>query len=153
MTNRKLTAALAGILALGLTGCIYVRVKGDISEELLHEDDDGLFHLTHDLGDELVDPAYDLDFDANLWTSEAVWTVKYADGDTDQAFGSAKDAVLRRIERQGGEVTSSSEPGPYHWKCDFRIDGEPGEASVRRLEDEQDSTRPHRLEIRWKESN
>lgn len=152
MTNRKLTAALAGILALGLTSCIYVRVRGDISEEMF-DDDEGFFRLTHDLEEDLVDPAYDLDLDANIWTTEAVWTVKYASGDTDQAFGSAKEAVLRRITDEGGEVTSSSEPAPHHWTCDFRIDGEPGEASVRRLEDERDSMRPHRIEIRWKESS
>ena len=151
--NRKLTAALAGTLVLGFASCIYVRVKGDLPEEMFDDEDDGLFHLTHELGDDLVDAEYDLDLDANIWTTEAVWTVRYAEGDADQAFRSAKDAVLRRIAQKGGEVTSSGDPEPRHWTCDFRIDGEPGEASVRQLEDERDSSRPHRIEIRWKESS
>jgi hypothetical protein len=144
--------ALAALLGLLLPACIYVRVRGDLSEELFDEDE-SLFHLTHDLGGVLEDPEYDLELDASPWGTEAVWTVRYASGQTEEAFAQAKAAVLRRIEREGGEVVSARDDGPGRWDCDFQLDGEPGEASVRVLDDARDASRPHRLEIRWEESD
>jgi hypothetical protein len=144
--------AVALLLALFLPACIYVRVRGDLSEELFDEDE-SLFYLTDDLGGVLEDPEYDLELDASPWGTEAVWTVRYAGGQTDEAFTQAKEAVLRRIAREGGEVTETRDDGPGRWDCDFRIDGEPGEASVRVLDDARDPSRPHRLEIRWEESD
>ena len=152
--NQKLAALLAGALAVCLSGCIYVRVKGNLSESgLLDEDDDDLLLLSRDLEDSLVDAEYALDLDANLWKTEAVWTVKYADGSADKAFQAAKEAVLRRINKEGGRVIRSHENGPLDWACEFELDDEPGKASVLVLADEDGSARPHRLEIRWKKSN
>ena len=152
--NRKLFALLAGALAVCLSSCIYVRVKGNLSESGLFDgDDDDLARLTCDLEDSLGDSSYDLDVYANLWRTDAVWTVRYAEGNADKAFQSAKEAVLRRIDKEGGHVTTSRENGPQDWTCAFELDDEPGEASVRILADEVGSEQPQRLEIRWKESN
>lgn len=152
--NRKLSLTLAGVLALGLSSCIYVHAKGNLSGEFLDEDDD-FFDLTCEFDDALVDPEYDLELHSNLWKTYATWRVRFAGepADVEQAFARAREAVLRRIEREGGEVTKTHEKGSGEWGCEFRLDDEPGEASVRVLEDEEESARPHRIEVRWEESS
>jgi hypothetical protein len=75
-----------------------------------------------------------------------------SDGHT--AFRRAKQAVLARIERQGGTITEQHEDGPHAWSCSFRVDGEPGEASVRLAENaSEDEERPHQLEVSWEEAD
>jgi hypothetical protein len=61
--------------------------------------------------------------------------------------------VLARIEREGGTVTEQHDDGPHAWSCSFRLDDDPGEASVRLVENaDEDDERPHQLEVVWEES-
>jgi hypothetical protein len=153
----SLSPLLAGLLCLASTGCIYVRATGDL-DELWDDDDDktGFHELHHALDDCLTDPEYDLDLEASPWHTEADWTVRYrSDGsDGHTAFRRAKQAVLARIEREGGTITEQHEEGPHAWSCSFRVDGEPGEAAVRLAENaSDDEERPHQLEVSWEESD
>lgn len=150
-------SALPWFLAAALLvtpGCIVVLVRGDLDEELLG-DDEGFQELRQALEGCLVDPEYDLDLSASPWHSEAEWTVRYAGTDAEghTAFAKAKEAVLQRIEREGGVLTEQSE-GPHEWSCTFEMDGEACEASVRLVENaSEDPERPHQLEVVWEEDD
>lgn len=152
----KTTASwlLSGLLLLGTPGCIYVRVTGDLDEDFWGEggDESGFQELSQAVEGCLVDPEYDLDLEASPWHTEAEWTVRYASEGSDghQAFRKAREAVLGRIEREGGSVTAQRDEGLHAWSCSFRLDGEPGEASVRLVENAHEGeARPHQLEVRW----
>jgi len=150
--KNSISCVLAGLLAFASASCIYVRVKGDL-EEL---DSDGDFAmLSRELESSICDPAYDLDIDANLWRTKAQWTIRFADegSDPERAFRQARQAVLRRIDREGGDVTDETSESAVAWSCSFELHNEPGEASVRLFDDRSDEERPQRLQIRWKESN
>ncbi len=157
--KNSLSWLLAGWLLLGSSGCIYVRVTGDLGEELWDdegEDEAGFHDLRAAVEGCLVDPAFDLDMEANPWRCEAEWTVRYvADGsDGHAAFRRTREAVLARIEREGGTVTGQQDDGAHAWSCTFRLDDEPGEASVRLVEDAgEDDERPHQLEVVWEQSD
>lgn len=148
---------LAGLLLAASTGCIYVRVKGDLDEAWDDGDDDSGFHeLSQAVDGCLVDPAYDLNLQASPWHTEAEWTVRYASAGSDghAAFRKAREAVLARIEREGGTLTGEHRDGAHDWRCSFELDGEPGKASVRLVENaSNDDERPHRLEVSWEESD
>ncbi len=146
-----LSACLAGALVLSLSGCVYVRFRGDLAHSGLL-DDDPLFPAS-ELDPFLTEAGYDLDLSANLWRTKARWTVQFAGPEPDRAFQLAREAVLRRVAREEGRVTSSHDEGAAAWRCTFELDGDPGEASVRLLEDCSDRVRPHQLEIFWRESN
>ena len=148
---------LAALLVFLSAGCIYVRVKGDLDGAGWDDDDDTGFHaLSHALDDCLSEPQYDLDLEASPWRTEADWTVRYKEEGSDghAAFRRAKEVVLARIEREGATITEQREEGPHAWSCSFRVDGEPGEASVRLVENARDDgDRPHQLEVRWEETD
>ena len=77
-----------------------------------------------------------------------------AGSDGHAAFHRAREAVLRRIEREGGTLTEQHDDGPHEWSCSFRLDDEPGKASVRLVENaDEGEARPHRLEVFWEESD
>lgn len=156
--KNTLSWLLASFLVLTAPGCIYVRVTGDLDEDFWGDDDDmtGFHELSAALEGCLADPQYDLDLEANPWRKEANWTVRYARAGSDgpAAFHRAKEAVLARIAREGGSLTEQHEEGPHAWSCSFRIDDEPGEASVALVEDaREDDARPHQLEVTWEESD
>jgi hypothetical protein len=155
--KNQLPWMLAGILAFGSSGCIFVHVKGDLGDELWDDEDGPEFRqLRRALNDCLVDPEYDLDVAANPWHSEFDWTVHYASEGSDghMAFRKAKEAVLQRIREEGGTLTEEENEGPHAWSCRFRLDDEPGEASVRLTENaDEDDQRPHQLEVTWEESD
>jgi hypothetical protein len=156
--KRLLSSILAALLAYTAPGCIYVRVTGDLDEELWDDGEDttGFQELSTALEGCLADPQYDLDLSASPWRSEAEWTVRYASAGSDghAAFRKAREAVLQRIEREGGRVTEEHEDGPHDWTCSFRIDGEPGEASVRLVENAHSGDEhPHQLEVSWEEAD
>lgn len=159
MMKNSLSRALIALVVLLLSaGCIYVRVKGDLDNGFWDDADDetGFHELSHALEGCLADPEYDLDIEANLWGTEADWTVRYASAGSDghAAFCKAKEVVLARIEREGGTLTEQRDDGPHAWSCAFRLDGEPGEASVRLAENaREDDERPHQLEVSWEESD
>jgi len=153
--KNSLCWVLAGILAAGSTGCIYVHVKGDLEELWDDEDDDGGFaELSQAVGESLVDPQYDFDLQAGFWGTDAEWTIRYAGeaSDGQPAFHRIKEAVLNRIQRKGGHVRDEQLEGPHAWSCEFRVDGDRYDASVRMVEKPgEDSERPHRIEVRWEE--
>jgi hypothetical protein len=156
--KNTLSWLLASFLALSAPGCIFVHVTGDLDEEFWGDDEDmtGFHELSAAVDGCLVDPAYDLDLDASLWRKEAAWTVRYASEGSDGpgAFHKAKEAVLKRIEREGGTLTEQHDDGPHVWSCSFRIDDEPGEASVALVEGaREDDARPHQLEVTWEQSD
>ena len=155
--KHSLSLALASLLSLATSGCVFVRVTGDFDEVFGDGDDEsGFCELSRALEGCLSDPEYDLDLVANPWRTEAEWTVRYASAGSDghAAFHKAREAVLARIEREGGAVTEERDEGPHAWSCVFRVDGDPGEASVRLVENaDQDEERPHRLEVVWEESD
>jgi len=150
---------LAGFLLLGTPGCIYVHVSGDLDEEFWDDDDDhvGFQDLSAAVQDSLVDPRFDLNLDANPWHTEAAWTVRYGGAGSDgaTAFHKAKEAVLGRIQREGGTLTTQSDDGPHAWSCSFRLeDDESGSARVRLIENaDAGESRPHRLEVVWEQSD
>jgi len=152
--------ALLALLLTSAPGCVYVNVKGDLSrlnEEFLDDDDDdmGFQELTGALEDCVANPKYDLDLEANLWRTKAQWTVRFG-GDGDQAeaaFERTKDVIRHRVARQGGQITEEVAEGPGVWSCSFRLDDEPGEARVALAANAEASDRPHRLDVRWRESH
>ena len=153
----SLALALASLLSLATSGCVFVRVTGDL-DEILDDggDESGFRELSRAMEGCLSDPEYDLDLVANPWRTEAEWTVHYASAGSDghAAFRKAREAVLARIEREGGAVTEQRDEGPHAWSCTFRLDDEPGEASVRLVENaDEGEARPHRLEVVWEETD
>ena len=149
---------LAGLLLLGTPGCIYVRVKGDLHDDFLDDEDDdesGFHELDAAVEGCLADPQYDLDLNASPWHTDAKWTVRYASAGSDAhaAFRKAREAVLARIERKGGTLTEQHDDGPHVWGCSFRMDGEPGKASVQIVEKANESERPDQLVVAWEESD
>src|SRR5262245_48349397 len=152
-----LSCLFSGLLLLGSSGCIYVRVTGDLDEGFWDdgEDDRTAFHdLSQAVEGCLADPAYDLDLSASPWHMAAEWTVRYASAGSDghAAFCKVKEALLARIEREGGTVTSQREDGPHDWSCSFRLEDESGSAAVHLVENAgKDAARPHQLEVAWKE--
>jgi hypothetical protein len=150
-------AWILGTFLCVTSGCVFVRVTGDLEHVFGDEDDEsGFRELSQALDGCLADPDYDLDLVINPWRTEAEWTVRYASAGSDghAAFRRAKDAVLARIAREGGTVTEQHEEGPHAWSCEFRVDGDPGEASVRLEENaDVDDERPHRLAVVWEESD
>jgi len=156
--KNTLSWLLASFLVLSTPGCIYVRVTGDLDEDFWGNDDEdmtGFQELSAAVDGCLVDPAYDLDLEASPWRQEASWTVRYASEGSDgpAAFHKAKEAVLKRIEREGGTLTEQHDDGPHAWSCSFRIDDEPGEASVALVEGVRDDARPNQLEVTWEETD
>lgn len=147
---------LGTLLFLVSPSCVFVRVTGDLEE--LFEDGDhesGFRELSQALAGCLADPDYDLDLVVSPWHTEAEWTVRYASAGSDghAAFHKAREAVLARIEREGGHVTEQRDDGPHAWSCTFQMDEDPGEASVRLVENaDEDDERPHQLEVVWEES-
>lgn len=147
---------LTFLLSLATSGCVFVRVTGDLDEVFGDGDDESGFHeLSHSLEGCLSDPDYDLDLVANPWRTEAEWTVRFASAGSDgpAAFHKAREAVLARIARERGTVAEQRDEGVHAWSCVFRKGGDPGEASVRLVENADDDERPHRLEIVWEESD
>ena len=156
--KHALSLVLASLAALASSGCIFVRVTGDLDEGLFDDEDDesGYRELSQALADCLSDPDYDLELVINPWRTEAEWTVRYASAGSDghAAFHKAREVVLARIEREGGTVTEQHDDGPNAWSCAFRVDDDPGEASVRLVENaDEDDERPHQLEVAWEESD
>jgi len=143
-------------LAVG-SGCIYVQVEADDLWHELAEDDEaaGFQDLQAAVEGHLTDPASDLALVASPWHAKAEWNVRFAPGsDGAGAFHGAKEAVLRRMEREGATMTAQEDEGPHLWSCSFRIDGEPGEASVRLVEQAHEGEeRPHELQVRWEQSD
>lgn len=155
--KNPLALALACLLALATSGCVFVHVRGDFDEFLGDGDDEsGFLELSHALEGCLADPHYDLALVASPWRTEAEWTVRFAGAGSDghAAFHKAREAVLARIQREGGAVTEQRDEGAHAWSCVFRMDGDPGEASVRLVENaDEGEERPHRLEVVWEESD
>jgi hypothetical protein len=151
-----LSLILASLVSLASSGCVFVHVRGDVEELFDDEDDEsGFQELSRALEGCLSDPDYDLEMVINPWHTEAEWTVRYASAGSDghAAFHKAREAVLARIEREGGTVTEQHDDGPHAWSCSFRLDDDPGEASVRLVENaDEDDERPHQLEVVWEES-
>lgn len=158
--KKLLPWVVVSLLPLLATSCIIVKAD-DLHGEPFGEDGDdetGFYELSAALEDCLVDPQYDLDLVVNPWSKEAEWTVRYVEEGSDEhaAFRRARAVVLARIEREGGSVTEQHGEGPHAWACSFRIGGEPCEAAVRLVEnddEDEDGERPHRLEIVWEESD
>jgi hypothetical protein len=153
-----LSCLLATLLLLSSPGCIFVHVTGEPGDFLDDDDEDeaGFRELSAALEGCLTDPDYDLDLVVSPWRTEATWTVRYCSEGSDghAAFHRAREAVLARIEREGGRVTGQQEDGPMAWSCSFRKDGDPGEASVRLVENEdEDDERPNLLEVDWEETD
>lgn len=149
----SLTAwALAGLLSASSSSCIFVHVRGDLHHEFM-DGDEGFPGLMGELGTCLVDSVYELDLDGSVWGMEASWTIAFAEGsDGAQAFHVAREAVLARIARQGGEVLKQKDTGPHAWECEFEGDDGKGEASVELvLGAEPGAKRPHQLEVSWEE--
>ena len=149
---------LATLLLLPSPACIFVHVTGEPGDFLDDDDEDeaGFRELSRALEGCLADPDYDLDLVVSPWRTEATWTVRYAREGSDghEAFHRAREAVMARIEREGGRVTEEHEDGPNVWSCSFRKDGDPGEASVRLVENaHEDEERPHQLEVDWEETD
>lgn len=139
-------------------GCIIVHVRGDLDGEILGDGDNAsdFRELAQALEGCLVDPEYGLEISASPWHAQAQWRVRYAGTGVEghAAFAKAKEAVLRRIEREGAVVTEQANEGPHAWSCSFELHDEEGEASVRLVENaHEDSDRPHLLEIAWEEAN
>lgn len=153
----SLAPILASLLCIAPSGCVFVRVTGDLDGLLDDEDDESGFQdLSHALEGCISDPDYDLDLVINPWRTEAEWTVRYASAGSDgpAAFHKAREAVLARIEREGGRVTEQHADGPHAWSCSFRVEDDPGEASVRLVENaREDEERPHQLEVVWEKSD
>ena len=154
MKNSLTAWALAGLLSATSSGCIFVHVSGDLHDEFM-DSDEGFPELMPELEACLKEPVYELDIDGSLWHQEASWTIAFAEGsDGGTAFHKAREAVLARIAREGGHVVSEETEGPHAWSCTFRIDDEPGEASVELCENSNPgSHRPHELEVTWEESD
>jgi hypothetical protein len=150
----SLSLILASLVSLGSSGCVFVRVTGDL-ERLDEDDESGFQDLSRALEGCLSNPDYDLDLVISPWRTEAEWTVRYASAGSDghAAFHKAREAVLARIERKGGRVTDQHDDGPHAWSCSFRLDDDPGEASVRLMENaDEGDERPHKLEVVWEKS-
>ena len=143
---------LTALLAL-TPGCIIVHVRGDLDGDLFEEGEGREFHeLVRNLEGQLDDAEYDLDVSASPFHAEAEWTVRYAGAGGHTAFVQAREAVLRRIQREGGVVTRETSQGPHSWTCAFEVEGEEGEASVRLREDaEAGEQRPHELRVVWED--
>jgi hypothetical protein len=146
--------ALAGLVSVTSSSCIFVHVRGDLHDEFI-DGDEGFPGLRSELEASLVEPVYELDIDGNLWRTEASWSIAFAEGsDGGSAFHKTREAVLARVAREGGRVVAESNDGPHAWSCEFRIDDEPGEASVELIENSNPgSHRPHELEVTWEESD
>ena len=158
--NKLLPWAAVCLLSSLASGCIIVQgddLHGDpLGDE--GEDETGFYELSAALEGCLVDPVYDLDLVVNPWSKDAEWTVSFVEEGSDPhaAFRRARAVVLARIEREGGTVTEQHGEGPHAWACSFRMDGEPCEAAVRLVEnddEDEDGARPHRLEVVWEESD
>lgn len=154
MKNSLVTLALAALLVPATPGCIFVHVRGDLHDEFI-DGDDGFPELRPQLEACLKEPVYELDIDGSLWHQEASWTVAFAEGsDGGTAFHKAREAVLARIAREGGQVVSEEAASPHAWSCKFRKNDEPGKASVELTENSNPgSYRPHELEVTWEESD
>jgi len=154
MKNSLASWALLGLLSSSSSGCIFVHVQGDLHDDFM-DGDEGFPELIPELEACLKEPVYELDIDGNPWHSEASWTIAFAEGsDGGAAFHKAREAVLARITREGGHVVSEESVGPHSWACEFRIDDEPGEATVALVENSNPgSYRPHELEVTWEQSD
>ncbi|HEX6884630.1 MAG TPA: hypothetical protein VF530_14745 [Planctomycetota bacterium] len=144
---------LTALLAL-TPGCIIVHVRGDLDGEFFGDDGDAreFQELVQSLEGQLEDAEYDLDVSASPFHAEAEWTVRYAGSGGHTAFVQAREAVLRRIQRDGGSVIRETSQGPHAWTCAFEVEGEEGEASVRlREEAKSGKRRPHELRVVWEE--
>jgi len=154
--KHSLAVVLASLLSVASSGCVFVRVHGDLEDRIFDDGDDesGFQDLSGALEGCLADPDYDLELVATPWHAEADWTVRYAREGSNgpAAFHRVREAVLARIAREGGTVTEEREDGPHAWSCDFRVDGDDGEASVRLVENaNEDEDRPHQIELVWEE--
>ena len=153
--NPSLTAwALAGLLSVSSSSCVFVHVRGNLHEEFM-DGDEGFPGLMGELDTCLVEPRYELDIDGTVWNLEATWTIAFADGsDGPRAFHAAQQAVLARIAREGGQVVSQKDTGPHSWECEFELEDEEGEASVElSMGAEPGSHRPHQLEVTWEQDD
>lgn len=152
--KKSLHWALVALSALVAPGCIYVHATGDMDE--LWDEDEGFGDLRSDLAGCLVDPCYDLSVNGTLWRQETEWTVSFVEAGSDPAaaFRRAQEAIRHRVHHEGGQITEESSKGTDVWECSFRIDGDPGEASVELTDASgDDACHPRQLEIRWESSD
>lgn len=145
---------LVAVLAFVSPGCIYVHATGDM-DGLWEGDEEGFGDLRSDLESCLVDPCYDFSLNGTLWRRTSEWTVSFVEAGSDPtaAFQHAQDAVRRRVQREGGKITEESSARAEAWECAFRIDGDPGEASVELADADHDACHTRQLEIRWEASD
>jgi len=164
---------LSGLCLLGSSGCIYVRVTGDLDKQGWGDgdDDDVGFHgLRTAVDGLLVDPKFDLKVAHTPWKTEARWTVAYveAGSDSEAAFVRVQEAIRQRVQEKGGHVAgetkrevaaSSSEAGvtqnaqSLEWSCDFHLDGERGSASIAFEDRAGDEQRSKELVLTWTEND
>jgi hypothetical protein len=155
--KHPLARLLLGLALLASPACIYVHVTSDLDEEILGDigEDAGFPELKASLGSCVANPHYDVDLTRSPWRRSATWTVRFEEAGSDPhaAFRKAREAVLARIQREGGTVTRQEDEGPHAWSCAFRISDEPGEASVRLEEEGDEGESSPELLVRWKRSD
>ncbi|MSR61845.1 MAG: hypothetical protein EXS08_05315 [Planctomycetes bacterium] len=164
---------LSGLCLLASSGCIYVRVSGDLDDHNWGDgsDDEVGFHgLRTAVEGLLVDPDFDLKVTATPWKSEARWTVAYVEtgSDPEAAFLRVQEAVRQRVQDGGGHLTgetkretaaSFTDAGTaraaqhLEWSCDFHLDGEPGSASIEFEDRAGDEHRSKELVLSWIEDD
>jgi len=172
MIKTLLGWTLSGLCLLGSSGCIYVRVTGDLDHQDWGDGDDevGFHGLRTAVDGLLLEPDFDLKVTATPWKTEARWTVAYveAGSDPEAAFLRVQEAVRQRVREKGGHVAgetdrqvaaSSSEAGTsggsrsLEWSCTFHLDGEPGSASIEFEDRASDEHRSKELVLSWTEDD
>ena len=113
MIKTFLSWTLSGLCLLASSGCIFVRVTGDLDDQGWGDGDDdevGFHGLRTAVDGLLVDPEFDLKVTATPWKSEARWTVAYVESGSDPAaaFLRVQEAVRQRVQEEGGHITEEA---------------------------------------------
>jgi len=142
-------AVLSLSLAL-LSSCIFVHVKGDLSEadwmdEVIHDNHAAPASFHHG------EPDYELN--GFLWSLEGRLKMDFfcESDELDEYAESVRARVRRKIGEEGYAVVSERQIADREWEYEYTRDRDRGRVTMEIVERDGKSGYPYRLELRWTE--
>ena len=152
--KKPAAARLTPLAVLSLTllsSCIYVRVRGDLSEAAWMDE---VIHDNHAAPASFRRGEPDFELDGFLWSHEGRLKMDfYCDPDELDAYAeSVRDRVRRKVEGEGYVVVSERQIADGEWELEYtRKDHDHGRTTIEIVERDAKSGYPYRLELRWAE--
>lgn len=145
--RRAASVLLAAVLA---SSCIYVRVRGDLSEAAWLDD---VVHDNHAVPASFHHGEANFELEGFLWNHEGRLEMDFscAPEDLDAYAASVRNKVEEKIEDEGYEVVSLRQTSNRSWEYEYAEDHTRGRVTIEIVDRKGKERYPHRLELRWAE--